>query len=215
MRILVSDAAQPPCLLTGCGVRIVAFLLERMGSREGLFLGTLPRGQQERCGRLRRCAPAEEWPGACTLQHKAGSRVPAWLLEKGGRYPAWPSGQLTFLPFLFQSALGFEYKGEVEKHSSQKGKSMGTCGPFILCPASLLLPISCAVCCGTVSFVYPPPVTCLRFLFPVSHLCRPIPCCPVTTLLLYILLASMFCSDGNDIVAEQRRHPHTHPPLDS
>ncbi|NXU17975.1 HCLS1 protein, partial [Pardalotus punctatus] len=25
-----------------------------------------------------------------------------------------------------QSALGFEYKGEVEKHSSQKGKSMGT-----------------------------------------------------------------------------------------
>ena len=60
-----------------------------------------------------------------------------------------------FLPFLFQSALGFEYKGEVEKHSSQKGKSMGTCGPFTVCPASLLLPVCCAVCCGTVSFVIP------------------------------------------------------------
>lgn len=91
-----------------------------------------------------------------------------------------------------KSALGFEYKGEVEKHSSQKGKSMGTCCPLTLFPASPMLPISCAVCCGTVYFITPLLSTCFRCLFPVRHPYSPIPCCPVTAFLLYISLVPSF-----------------------
>lgn len=35
------------------------------------------------CERLRRPVPAEDWPGACMLGHKTGSRVPARPLEEG------------------------------------------------------------------------------------------------------------------------------------
>lgn len=55
--------------------------------------------------------------------------VHAWhaALHPWGQTPllVGPNPQHNAIPsFVFQSALGFEYKGEVEKHSSQKGKSM-------------------------------------------------------------------------------------------
>lgn len=73
-------------------------------------------------------------------------------------------------PLLFQSALGFEYKGEVEKHSSQKGKSMGTCGCLTL--GQLLL---CSRYPALSALAQSPSVTYFTFPFPVT--CRSLLSC--------------------------------------
>lgn len=103
--------------------------------------------------------------------------------------------------------MGFEYKGEVEKHSSQKGKSMGVRGPLSLCPASVLPPMSCAVCCAQAASL-PAFVTRCRFLFPVSPL-QPHSLLSCHTFWVYIVPA--FCVDANHGMAEQGRRPHVHP----
>lgn len=105
--------------------------------------------------------------------------------------------------FLFQSALGFEYKGEVEKHSSQKGKSMGMFGPLMLTHFLFSwYPV--------LSAVEQPPLlsSCLQIpilshsalwlhcLLSCNHLSAVYPSC----------LSVMLCC----VLTEQRGHPYTH-----
>lgn len=140
---------------------------------------------------LRRSLPDEEWPCICMLSTGlgAGSQAGPRALDEGGWNLAWPPGWLTFLPLLVPVSTGFWIQGwggetlvperQVHGHVWSLNASPIFSSPDILC------------CLLWNNLLYYPPVC--RFLFSVIQHCGSIACCPVTTFLLYIPLASLLC----------------------